>query len=211
MVRFNQTAQNRGLLGGRTDTGQPCVGPGRTTIEKRAQGKTRAASWSRIRLKQFSLETANAGGDDVSVTEPNNETTVRGEVVENLPGSKSVARVEGDTRNWGGPSASRYSNYENQPGKLGQPKEGEPRGLRKGVGSMSKSVGQAKSRDHAKAWTNRRSWQRKPGPVRLTGQAWPTSRLAKSACRFEEPGALIGHAGIREGGTGQPVSLPRQG
>jgi hypothetical protein len=75
-----------------------------------------------------------------------------------------VARGEGDTRNWGGPSASRHSNYENQPGKLGPPKEGEPRGLRKGVGSMSKSVGQARSRDHAKAWTNRRSWQRKPGP-----------------------------------------------
>ena len=161
MVRFNQTAQNRGLLGGRTDTGQACVGPGRTTIEKRAQGKTRAASWSRIRLKQFSLETANAGGEVVSVTEPNKETTVRGEVVECLPGSKSV---EGDTRNWGGPSASRHSHYENQPGKLGQPKEGEPRGLRKGVGSMSKSVGQTMSRDHAKAWTNRRSWQRKPRP-----------------------------------------------
>ena len=126
MVRFNQTARDRGLLGGRTDTGQPGVGPDRTTIEKRAQGKTRAASWSRIRLKQFSLETANAGGDDVSVTEPNNETTVRGEVVENLPGSKSVARVEGDTRNWGGPSASRNSNCENEPGKLGQPKKASP-------------------------------------------------------------------------------------
>ena len=46
--------------------------------------------------------------------------------------------------------------------------------------------------------------------VRLTEQPWITSLLAKIACRFEEPGALIGHAGIREGGTGQPVSLPRQ-
>jgi hypothetical protein len=33
---------------------------------------------------------------------------------------------------------------------------------------------------------------------------------AGSVCAFpEEPGAVIPHAGIREGGTGQPVYLPR--
>src|SRR2546426_12031078 len=53
--KVKPTAQDRGLLGGRR-TGGAMVGPGRTTVEKRTQGKARAASRTRILLKQFSLE-----------------------------------------------------------------------------------------------------------------------------------------------------------
>jgi retron-type reverse transcriptase len=47
------------LLGGRR-TGGPRALPGRTTVEKRIPGKARAASWSRIRLKQLSLDVVEA-------------------------------------------------------------------------------------------------------------------------------------------------------
>jgi len=54
----------------------------------------------------------DANGDGVKKSEPNTETTAKGEVVEGLPGSKSVARAEGDTRNEGGPESSCRTNYE---------------------------------------------------------------------------------------------------
>ena len=114
-------------------------------------------------LSNSASKIQNAGGDAVRYAEPNMSATVRGEVVNNLPGSQSVARDEGDTRNWGGPSGSRRTNYESQAGTPVQRQEGPEDGQR-GVGSMSNSVGQARSRDHAKAWTDRRSRHRKPGP-----------------------------------------------
>ena len=164
MVRFNQPPKTEDCL----VEGQRLVNFALDRIERPSRSVSRekrepqagvATGLSNAASKQL-----GAGGDVVSLMEPNREATAPGEVVDHLPGSKSVARVEGDTRNWGGPSASRHANYENQPGKLGQPKEGEPRGLRKGVGFLSKSVGQAMSRDHTKAGTDRRSWHRQPGP-----------------------------------------------
>ena len=59
----------------------------------------------------------NAGGDVVLFTEPNMCAADKGEVGHNLPGSKSVARAEGDARNWGGPESSCRTNYESQAGK----------------------------------------------------------------------------------------------
>ena len=81
--------------------------PGRTTVQKRTPGKARAASGTRIPRKQLSLERIpDAGGDAVSIdSEPKTETTATGEVVEGLPGSKSVARAEGSPRNRGGPQS----------------------------------------------------------------------------------------------------------
>ena len=56
----------------------------------------------------------NASGDGVSVPEPKIDATVIGKVVESLPGSKSVARMEGDTRNEGGPEDTCRTNCEGQ-------------------------------------------------------------------------------------------------
>src|SRR5574337_622747 len=54
-------------------------------------------------LSNRASKAANASGEAVSLAEPKTETTVKGEVVEGEPGSESVARAEGDTRNEGGP------------------------------------------------------------------------------------------------------------
>ena len=114
-------------------------------------------------LSNSASKDANASGDAVTLAESKTEATGRGEGAEGLPGSQSVARVEGGTRNWGGPSGSRRTNCESQAGTPVQRQGGSEDGQR-GVGSMSNSVGQAMSRDHAKAWTDRRSRHRKPGP-----------------------------------------------
>ena len=52
---------------------------GRTTVWKRTQGDSQAASGSRTPLKQSSLETTlkHAGGDAVASSEPNTEETER--------------------------------------------------------------------------------------------------------------------------------------
>ena len=54
-------------------------------------------------LSNSASKAANARGEAVSLAEPKTETTAHGEVVEGEPGSKSVARVEGVTRNEGDP------------------------------------------------------------------------------------------------------------
>jgi RNA-directed DNA polymerase len=67
-----------------------------------------------------------ASGDGVSVPEPEIDATARGEVEESLPGSKSVARVEGDTRNEGGPKDTCRTNCEGQAGTEAQQQKAPP-------------------------------------------------------------------------------------
>ncbi len=85
-------------------------------------------------LSKTASKRLNAAGDDVEISEPNTEETTQGEVTEELPGSKSVARAEEDTRNWGGPGDSRRTNYEGQAGRKLQRQEGATEGNR-GFGS----------------------------------------------------------------------------
>jgi hypothetical protein len=58
-----------------------------------------------------------ASGDGVCLSEPNTERPATGEGLESLPGSKSVARAEGDARNRGGPERSRRTNCASQAGR----------------------------------------------------------------------------------------------
>ena len=58
----------------------------------------------------------NASGEAVNYVEPKTDATDKGEVVEGLPGSKSVARMERDTRNEGGLELSRRTNCASQAG-----------------------------------------------------------------------------------------------
>lgn len=53
----------------------------------------------------------------VLFTEPDMCAAQKGEDGHNLPGSKSVARAEGDARNWGGPESCCRTNCEGQAGK----------------------------------------------------------------------------------------------
>jgi len=102
----------------------------RTTVWKRTQGDSQAASGSRTPLKQSSLETIQyAGGDGVASPEPNTEETVSGEVSGDLPGSKSVAREERAVRKLGSPAASRGTNCGGQTGQEVQRQEDLPTGV----------------------------------------------------------------------------------
>src|SRR5947208_3284040 len=74
-------------------------------------------------LSNSASKAADASGDGVSVPEPKTETPVKGEGVEGLPGSKSVARAEADARNRGGPESPCRTNYEGQAGRVAQRQE----------------------------------------------------------------------------------------
>ena len=67
-----------------------------------------------------------ASGDGVFISELNTDTTAMGEGVAGLPGSKSVARVEGDASNRGGPESSCRTNCEGQAGRATQRQEALP-------------------------------------------------------------------------------------
>ena len=210
MERFNQPPKTEGCL----VEGQMPVNiafdrverPSRSVPREKREPQAGVASG----LSNSASKVQTAGGDVVCLTEPNRKATASGEVVDHLPGSKSVARVEGDTRNWGGPSASRHSNYESQPGKLDQPKEGEPRGLKEGSRIHEYKCGAGDESGPRKGMDGSAKRAQETRTVRLTENPWPTSLLAKKRVDSKSPVRETLHAGIREGGAGQPVSLPRQ-
>ncbi len=98
-----------------------------------------------FRLSNSASKPADASGDGVSVPEPNMETPVKGEGVDGLPGSKSVARAEADVRNRGGPESPCRTNYESQAGRAVQRQEA-PSGA-PGVGSVHSIQWQGASPD----------------------------------------------------------------
>ncbi len=87
---------------------------------------------------------STASGDGVCLPEPNTELPDKGEGRTGLPGSKSVARVEGDTRNRGGPEESCRTNYEGQAGTEPQRQGAEPE-AHSGVGLAHNSLRQGAS------------------------------------------------------------------
>ena len=77
-------------------------------------------------LSNSASKDPDASGDGVIIPEPKTETTATGEGVEGLPGSKSVARAEGDARNRGGPESPCRTNCEGQAGREAQRQEAPP-------------------------------------------------------------------------------------
>ena len=77
-------------------------------------------------LSNSASKVPDASGDGVCLPEPNTETPAQGEGVEGLPGSKSVARAEGDARNRGGPESPCRTNCEGQAGRAAQRQEAPP-------------------------------------------------------------------------------------
>src|ERR1017187_4394963 len=84
-------------------------------------------------LSNTASKAADASGDGVSVPEPKMEMPGKGEGVDGLPGSKSVARAQADARNRGGPESPCRTNNEGQAGRAAQRQEAPP-GI-PGVGS----------------------------------------------------------------------------
>src|SRR5438093_4209689 len=86
------------------------------------------------RLSNPASKPTDAGGDDVLSSEPETNSAAKGEALEGLPGSKSVARQQGTVRNPGDPVISRRTNYEGQAGRDVRRQEGQTEG-KPGVGS----------------------------------------------------------------------------
>lgn len=95
----------------------------RTMLLKRTQRTLWAVREKRISLKQFSLDTSMKQVETVFRSRNPKRTDRKGEVREDLTGSRSMARKEREIRNLGGPCLSRHSNCGIQPGKDPQRKE----------------------------------------------------------------------------------------
>ena len=65
-------------------------------------------------LSNSASKDLNASGEAVNSAEPKTDMTAKGEVMEGSPGSKSVARIEGDARNEGGPESTCRTHCESQ-------------------------------------------------------------------------------------------------
>ena len=135
-------------------------------FEKRTPVQARAASGTRIPLKQFSLESLNTGGDEVTVAEPNTVRADNGKARAGRSGSESVARAEGEARNRGGPTGSCRTNCEYQAGKRVQRQEALSGPS--GVGSVHSTQEQGVSPETGE------------GADRLTQSAQATSAVRKT-------------------------------
>ena len=113
-------------------------------------------------LSNTASKELDASGDGVSLPESNTETPVDGEGVEGLPGSKSVARVEADAWNRGGPESPCRTNCEGQAGRAAQRQEAPPGAP--GVGSAHSIQWQGAAPKLEKGSTCWRSTHRQPVP-----------------------------------------------
>ena len=122
MEKSNQLPKTEGCSAGGEPVDLWChrvERPSRSVSREKREPQAGPAS----RLSNSASKAAGASGDGVSVPEPNTETPVYGEGVTGLPGSKSVARVEADAWNRGGPESPCRTNCEGQAGKTAQRQE----------------------------------------------------------------------------------------
>src|SRR3989454_881069 len=161
----------------------------RTTIWRRTQGDSQAASESRTSLKQFSLETIlqRAGGDAVASAEPNTETNATGEFVGDLPGSQSVAREARAARKLGRPAVAPDANCGSQAGRSVQRQE-EPAHSVQGIRPARSSLGSGPRGPNPEQGVGRTTQPAKEtSAVRTTESSWRTSLRAITNKATQEP------------------------
>ena len=114
-----------------------------------------------------------ASGDGVCLPEPKTERPVHGKGLQGWPGSKSVARVEGNARNRGGPELSRRTNCASQAGMSLQ-RQGEVAEAVRGVGSVRSRSWQGKGPEMAEGADNLTKPTQATSSVRMTEPNWQT-------------------------------------
>lgn len=127
-----------------------------------------------------------ADGDGFISPEPNTNETASGEVSGGLPGSKSVARDEGDVRNLRDPGSSRRSNCGNQAGRRAQRQE-EPADGGPGVRSVHSNPGQGHGPDPGEGADTMMQSAQETSAVRTTESSWRTSLRAIAKKAVEQP------------------------
>ena len=125
------------------------------------------------RLSDSASIVQEASGDGVCLPEPNTKMAAQGKAIEGLPGSKSVARAEGDARNRGGPERSRRTNCASQAGMPFQ-RQGEAVEAVWGVGSASSRSWQGASHEMAEGVDNLTKSTQATSSVRSTEPNWQT-------------------------------------
>jgi len=125
----------------------------------------------------------DASGDGFNTSEPKSETTDTGKVEEGLPGSESVARAEGSTRNRGGPESPCRTNCEGQAGRAVQRQEAPPGAP--GVG-LARSIQPQGVRPEAGEGANRSTQSAQATrAVRMTEIDWQTFLRAVAEKAFK--------------------------
>jgi hypothetical protein len=123
-------------------------------------------------LSNSASKDSNASGEALNSAEPKTDVTAKGEVREDSPGSKSVARTEGDARNEGSPGSTCRTNCEGQAG-TGEQRQEAPSDA-PGVGWVHSTGPQGQGLE-AREGTHRVTQPAQAtGPVRTTEQDWQT-------------------------------------
>ncbi len=123
-------------------------------------------------LSDSASKVPDASGDGVFISEPKTEAPATGKGAEGLPGSKSVARVEGDASNRGGPESSCRTNCEGQAGRATQRQEATPDPP--GVGWAHSRPWQGASPEAVEGADQSTQTAQATGAVRTTERDWPT-------------------------------------
>jgi type II secretory pathway pseudopilin PulG len=115
---------------------------------------------------------SSASGEGVVMSESKTDPSVKGKEGEGLPGSESVARAAGNTRNEGDPKSPCRTNYESQAGREAQPK-GVPSGA-SGVGLVHSSQQQGASPEAGEGTNRSTQSAQATRTVRTTEEDWQT-------------------------------------
>jgi group II intron reverse transcriptase/maturase len=149
-------------------------------------GKREPQTGTASGLSNSASKRTEAGGDVVELTEPNMEAAVQGEAAEGLPGSKSVARDEGNTRNWGEPERSCRTNCESQAGKTPQRQEAATDDTQ-AVG-LARSIQRQGASPEAEEGVNKLTQlSQATGPERMSETDWQTYLRAIDNKARQEP------------------------
>ena len=123
-------------------------------------------------LSNSASKESNANGDGVVMPASETNSTATGQDEEGLPGSKSVASEEGDTRNEGGPESSCRTKYEGQAGREAQRQEVPPG--TPGVGSVRSIQPQGTDLEAGEGADRTTQSAQATSAVRMTEQHWQT-------------------------------------
>ena len=123
-------------------------------------------------LSNSASKESNASGEGVVMSESKTKSSVKGKDEEGLPGSKSVARAEGNTWNEGDPKSPCRTNCEGQAGREAQ-RQGAPPGI-PGVGLAHSSQQQGASPEAGEGANRSTQSAQATSTVRTTEQDWQT-------------------------------------
>src|ERR1017187_4180092 len=172
MEKFNQLPKTEGCLaeGGPID---PWVCRAERPLRSVLRDKREPQAGPASRLSNSASKVQIASGDGVCLPEPKTERPVHGEGLQGWPGSKSVARAEGNARNRGGPEVSRRTNCASQAGMPFQ-RQGEAAEAVRGVGSARSRSWQGASPEMAEGVDNLTKPTQATSSVRTTEPNWQT-------------------------------------